>query len=161
MKCRVKWLPLALLLAVVSLHIAGLSADPAAYPVVDPERARVNYMLHCQGCHLPDATGTPGKVPGMKDFVGNFLHSPEGRAYVIRVPGVATAQLTDSDVAELMNWLLTTYSAEQLPESFEPFTGEEVAGLRKDPDGDPAASRQRILDSMAATLTPESGNRAH
>ena len=93
----------------------------ALYPVAnaDDHRAHVNYMIHCQGCHLPDAAGFAGKVPRMKNFVGYFLHSREGREFVIRVPGVATASLPDDELAELMNWLLLTHSAEQLPDAFE------------------------------------------
>ena len=113
------------------------------------DQAHINYMLHCQGCHLPDATGSPGSVPAMKDAVGYFLHSPEGREYLIRVPGVATSELTDAETAELMNWVLTTYSAAQLPPEFEPFTSEEVARLRKTPEVDPATTRQQILENVA------------
>ena len=54
--------------------------------VADDRRAEVNYMLHCQGCHLPNAEGFDGRVPPMKDFVGYFLHSEEGRRFVVRDP---------------------------------------------------------------------------
>ena len=72
----------------------------------DDERAHVNYMLHCQGCHLPQTEGFPGKVPPIRDFVGYFLHSQEGREFLVRVPGVAQSALSDEEVAELMNWLV-------------------------------------------------------
>ena len=50
------------------------------------QRARVDYMLNCQGCHLPDGDGA-GDVPRMKNFVGNFLKVPGGRAFLVQVPG--------------------------------------------------------------------------
>ena len=118
----------------------------------DGQRAYVNYMLHCQGCHLPETEGFPGKVPPMKDFVGYFLHSEEGREFLVRVPGVAQSALSDDEVAELMNWLLQTYSAEQLPSSFEPFTADEVAMLRSDPEMNPELKRVHILADISVTL---------
>jgi hypothetical protein len=118
--------------------------------VGDDRRAQVNYMLHCQGCHLPAAEGLDGKVPPMKDFVGYFLHSDEGREFLIRVPGVAQSALGDDELAELMNWLLMTHSADQLPAPFEPFTPTEVAALRTNPVADPETTRQRLLSDIAA-----------
>lgn len=132
---------LAILLA------AGLA--PAA--LADDHRARVNYTLYCQGCHLADATGLGGEVPRMKDFVGYFLHSKEGREFIIRVPGVATASLPDDDLAELINWLLRTYSGDQLPARFEPFSASEVGALRSELEPQPQAARKRILAAIART----------
>ncbi len=123
----------------------------------DDHRAKVNYMLHCQGCHLPEAIGFAGKVPRMKDFVGYFLHSKEGREFVIRVPGVATASLPDDELVELMNWLLLTYSAEQLPDPFAPYSVAEVAALRSDLEGNPEKTRLRILRQIAADLPSLAG----
>ena len=118
----------------------------------DDHRARINYMIHCQGCHLPEAVGFVGKVPRMKDFVGYFLHSREGREFVIRVPGVATSSLPDDELTEMMNWLLLTYSVEQLPWPFVPFSAEEVAVLRTDLEADPENTRMRILKQIAMEL---------
>ena len=106
-------------------------------------------MLHCQGCHLPQAKGFEGRVPPMKEFVGWFLHSQAGREFLIRVPGVAHAALRDDEIAELMNWLLTSFSAEQLPGDFVPFTASEVRKLRADPEPDPATARITILADIA------------
>jgi len=109
-------------------------------------------MLHCQGCHLPEAAGFEDRVPPIKDFSGYFLHSQEGRNFLIRVPGVSRSALSDSEIAELMNWLLQTYSESQLPDRFEPFTEAEVASLRVDPEPDPAAARELILNNLADEL---------
>ena len=113
------------------------------------QRASVNYMLHCQGCHLPDAGGLQNEVPRMKDFVGYFLHSQEGREFVIRVPGVATSSLPDDELTELMNWLLLTFSSDQLPEPFVPFSTAEVAALRPELEASPDKTRMRILENIA------------
>ena len=132
----------------LALLLGALSLSPLA--VADDHRAQVNYMIHCQGCHLPDASGFSGRVPRMKDFAGYFLHSREGRDFLIRVPGVSTAALPDDEIAELINWILTTYSTAQLPQDFTPFTEAEVARLRASPEGDPEATRRIILNQIAA-----------
>lgn len=134
---------LARIIALAAL--SGFTCDADA----DEQRARVNYMIHCQGCHLPEAVGYPGKVPRMKNFVGYFLHSEEGREFLLRVPGVSTSSLADDQLTELMNWLMQTYSAEQMPRDSEPFTVAEVAKLRKNPEADPEVTRTRILARIA------------
>jgi hypothetical protein len=100
---------------------------------VDAERARLNYMLNCQGCHLPDGSGVEDAVPRMNGFVGNFLHVPGGREFLVRVPGSANAALDDASLAELLNWILVTMSPGELPPSWVPYSAGEVAELRSAP----------------------------
>ena len=118
----------------------------------DDHRARINYTIHCQGCHLADASGLDGEVPRMNNFVGYFLHSREGREFVIRVPGVATSSLADDELTEMMNWLLLTFSAQELPDPFVPFSTEEVAALRPHLEEQPHITRLRILQRIAENL---------
>ena len=136
----------ALKLAPLILLAIGTAA------LADDHRAKVNYQIHCQGCHLPDASGFPGKVPRMNDFVGYFLHSREGREFLVRVPGVSASRMSDEAITEVMNWLVKTYSAEQLPSTFEPFTVSEVAVLREQRENDPERTRMRILQTIAANV---------
>ena len=109
-------------------------------------------MIQCQGCHLPELTGTPGKVPPMRKFLGFYLHSEEGRQFIIRVPGVASASLPNDELAELMNWILTTYSADELPVEFRPYTAEELAAQRLNIVADPSTRRVEILHRIAKDL---------
>lgn len=118
----------------------------------DNNRAHINYLIHCQGCHLPEAVGVPDRVPRMKDFLGYFLHSAQGREFLVRVPGVSTSSLSDSETAELMNWLIKTYSVEQAPQTYVPYTEAEVSALRKRPEPDPEKTRQIILAEIAKSL---------
>ncbi len=118
-----------------------------------PDRAWVNYALHCQGCHLPDAMGMEGKVPRMNGFVGNFLHSEEGRHFIIQVPGVSKSPLPDQELSELMNWMLKEYSADQIPSDFVPFTAKEVGSLRQDPVDDPLKRRAEILGDLSKRVS--------
>ena len=88
----------------------------------------------------------------MNNFVGYFLHSKEGREFVIRVPGVATSSLADDELTEMMNWLLLNFSAQELPDPFVPFLTEEVAALRLNLEEQPNKTRIRILQSIAENL---------
>ena len=115
---------------------------------VNDERARVNYMLNCQGCHLPDGGGV-GDIPRMKDFVGNFLQVPGGREFVVQVPGSANAALDDAALAELLNWMLLEISAAQLPENFAPYTAEEVGRYRAQPLSDVNEVRTGLIQKIA------------
>ena len=132
-------------LLALALAAATAVADPAS---VNAERARINYMLNCQGCHLPDGGGV-GDIPQMKDFVGNFLKVPGGRAFVVQVPGSANAALDDAALAELLNWMLLEISAAQLPENFEPYTAAEVGQYRASPLSDVNAVRLPLIQKIA------------
>ena len=107
-------------------------------------RAQLNYMLNCQGCHAGDGRGL-GDVPALKGFVGNFLSSKEGRAYLIRVPGSANSPLTDVELAEVVNWILFTMGDKSLSDAFKPLTPEEVQTYREQPILYAKAERSRLL----------------
>jgi hypothetical protein len=124
-----------------TLVLATLAAPAAAY---GPE---TNYAIHCRGCHLEDGSGTPGKVPPLAGSVAQFLLLPEGRAFLVRVPGVATAPLDDAALAALLNWTLARFDGAAIPASFAPYDATEVARLRAQPLVDVTAERDRILDA--------------
>lgn len=114
---------------------AGLAAQGALREtgVSNPALARQNWMLKCQGCHRPDATGTPETTPAMAGVVAKFLHVPGGREYLGRVPGVATAPVGDAELADLLNWTLHRFDGAHVPADFKPYSAEEVGKLRKAP----------------------------
>ena len=117
--------------------------------------ARQNYILNCQGCHLPDGSGSRGNVPKMNDFVGYFLHVPGGREFIVQVPGAAGAPISDQELADVMNWMLLNFSKNELPDPFVPYNAEEIAKLRKEPLIDMHHRREelvaRIKDKLGAT----------
>jgi len=67
----------------------------------------------------------------MPGIVARFLSVPGGREYLIRVPGVATAPLSDESIAVLVNWMLEKFDPKNIPGDFIPYTREEVASLRQ------------------------------
>jgi len=104
------------------------------------------YMLGCQGCHLEDGRGFPQRgVPALNGFVGNFLQVPGGREYLVQVPGAAQSELSDERLAEVLNWMLRTFSPAQLPADFRPYTASEVGRLRKSPLVEVAPVRGELL----------------
>jgi hypothetical protein len=94
---------------------------------------RTNYILHCQGCHLADGAGTPGKVPALRNEVGRFLQVPGGREFLIQVPGTAQSALSDAEVAAVLNWILENFSKEQLPTDFVAYSAMEISRYRQPP----------------------------
>jgi len=108
-------------------------------------------MLHCMGCHGADGRGTTnGEVPPLRDAVGSFARLPAGRRFLVQVPGVANAALEPASLAELLNWMLYEYSAAELPADFKPFTGAEVAELRRTPIEDVGRVRATLLERLRA-----------
>lgn len=132
-----KW-SVMLLLAMQPMTVVA-DTDAAA------RNAPLNYMLHCQGCHMDDGAGRPGFVPDLRNSVARFLRLPEGRAYLARVPGTAQSFLNDEDRAAVLNWMVTRFDAKHVPAQFVPYTAAELAQYRHDPESRAAAERARII----------------
>ena len=107
--------------------------------------AELNYTLHCSGCHMSDGSGFPGRVPSFRGNLGRYLAVPEGRAYVVRVPGSANSLLSSRTLAEVLNWTVNAYDAEHVPGNFAPYEEHEVARLRRDPISAGSATRARVV----------------
>jgi hypothetical protein len=113
----------------------------------------VDYALHCQGCHLEDGRETPGRVPALVSLA-RFARLPMGRAYLVRVPGVAQSPLDDAALAALLNWVLVRFSPGGPPRDLLPYTAEEVGRLRRMPLNDVAGERRRLLEESSRAETP-------
>jgi mono/diheme cytochrome c family protein len=134
------------------LVVAPVFANQDMVGVADSNRARVNYMLNCQGCHGPGGAGTAdGAVPTLQQFVGKFLHVPGGREFLVRVPGSANAALSNAELAEVLNWMLHTISPSELPGAFQPYTETEVGPLRKEPMADVLQVREGLVRLIEAS----------
>jgi cytochrome c553 len=145
----------ALLVPLAMLTLAGgarLGADQAQWPgVAKPERARIDYMLKCQGCHRPDGNGDLASTPPLAGEVAKFLAVPQGREFLGRVPGVASVDLSDERLAEVLNYTLYRFDAAHVPADFKPYTAAEIAVLRKAPLRlDRADARARLIAQLEA-----------
>lgn len=121
----------------------GLAAMTAVHA---GERPRINYMLHCSGCHQADGSGAAANgVPDMRGQLGHFLRTPEGRAFLVQVPGTSQAALDDAAVAELLNWMVPAFARQEMPVDFVPYSREEVARLRAHPLDDVPGFRDTLI----------------
>lgn len=117
--------------------VAGIMRFAAADPQAD-------YLLHCGGCHRPDASGAPPSVPSLAGTLGRIAATAEGRDYLVRVPGASQTPLTDEALAAVVNWVLLTFNADALPPDFEPLTGREVGRSRRNVLADPLKMRRAL-----------------
>jgi cytochrome c553 len=109
-----------------------------------------DYVLFCMGCHGTDAQGVPGKIPPLAGSLALFMRAPEGRDYVLRVPGAANSALSDAQLAAVLNWLAERYAAANAPPP-APFTTEEVTRVRRTPLANVQATRREVVRSLAAS----------
>jgi len=77
--------------------------------------------------------------------------SPEGRDFVVRVPGVAQSPLSNEDTAALLNWMVRTLSDLKVPPGFQDYSASEVQSLRTRPLVRVSALRARLLRAAAPT----------
>ena len=132
---------------------AGPQAAANGVPGADTlwQAARADYVLQCAGCHRVDGRGsTPHGIPDFRNSVGAFTHLPAGREYLVRVPGAAYSQLSNAELANVLNWLLRTFSPAQLPTGFQPYTESEVAAARPHRYDDVVPVRHGLARELAA-----------
>ena len=129
--------------------LAGLSC---ALPYASAaDLGRQHYVLNCAGCHQFDGTGSRShEIPNMRGAVGHFLRLPEGRAFLVQVPGTSNSKLSDEEIATMLNWMVAEFSRREIPPNFTPYTTVEVTRLRSHPLDDVAATRAAIVAKLAA-----------
>lgn len=126
----------AALAAAVAILIVGASGLVRA---ADDDRRTVHdYLLSCGGCHGLDGAGS-ARVPSLRG-VDRLLARPGGRDYVLRVPGVASAPLSDARLAALLDWIFVSFGNHTTAH----FTAAEVGAARATPFVDPKAARAAL-----------------
>ena len=111
----------------------------------DWSRAHQNYLIHCMGCHGESGLGLEGQVPSFRNTLAKISASPQGRDYVLRVPGVTQATLDDRQTAEVLNWVLAEFSTRDAAQQIAPFTAAEVARARQQPLLEVNATRDAVF----------------
>jgi hypothetical protein len=128
-----------------ALALAGLAAALAPSGAARAQDPAVDYMLQCQGCHLADGAGAPAAVPDLRGRVALLARAPGGREYLVRVPGVAQAQLSDTRLATLLDFVVQRFGPADAAAAVPPFTPAEVAEWRARPYADPSRARANLL----------------
>ena len=121
-----KWLAAVALLS----GITSAEAEPALPLLTTPQS---DYVEHCSGCHGMQGNSAPAPIPVLRDRVGYFMYTPEGRDYPIRLPNVAYSAIDDNqELADMMNFVVFGLGGASAPRTAKPFTAAEVARLRRD-----------------------------
>ena len=135
-----------------SCLLGSLQVEAAQAVVLTPP-VQANYMLNCMGCHLPDGSGAPGKVPSVRDSLAVLSLSSAGRRYLVQVPGASQSPLSDLELAQVLSWMVRTLSARAVPADFRDFTAAEVATYRRSPLVSARETRTRLLAAGADSST--------
>jgi mono/diheme cytochrome c family protein len=124
------------LLPLVLAVVAGLAGAADGKAVYD---------THCASCHQPDGAGADGLAPPLQGALGKRLavrqYVPgivlsglagkmvsKGVTYTGMMP--SWAHLPDAELAAVVNHVLATFNAADLPAAYTPFTAEDFAALR-------------------------------
>jgi len=94
---------------------------------------------------MPDGGGHAPVVPSLHGVPGRMAATAAGRDYLIRVPGVAQAPVSDATLAAILNWMLSEFSRDTLPDDFAPFTADEVGESRGMLLPDPLSLRAKLF----------------
>lgn len=140
--------PAATAAGIAALAIAAALTPGAGLAGPAP---RANYVLRCAGCHGMEGLGTEaGGIPGFPDFIATIAGDDTGRTYMLHVPGVVGASLSDSEIAEVLNYILERWGAPGAP----PFSTEEVIRRRAEPVADVVALRSQLTARLTAEGKP-------
>ena len=120
---------LAILIGIwaVTLPASGSEAPVQLTP------AQSGYMESCGGCHGILGIASKKDVPQLRDEVGAFLCTAAGREYIVRLPNVAFANMSDRLLAEVMNFVVFDLGGASVPRGAAPYSAAEVAELRRRP----------------------------
>lgn len=106
------------------------------------------YLARCSMCHQASAQGLPGQFPRLAGRSAQIAQTPEGRQYMISVvlrgmygsidvdgqpiAGLmpSMAAMTDADIAEVLNYVLTSGKSAK---AAVPFKAAEIAVVRAAP----------------------------
>jgi cytochrome c len=128
------------------------------------------FNSNCVICHQSNAKGVPGMYPPLADSIGSYVAIPAGRAYLVHVVsfGLTGAisvhgqtcngvmrpwpNFKDEDVAQVLNYVLTTFNSKLLRHDFKLFEAGEVKAYRI---ANPALSdvhkeREALMKALAA-----------
>ena len=122
----------------------ALAADLKPEPVKSLSLVQGDYLLNCGGCHGFHGVSNAKLVPSLKDLVGYYLRTPEGRAYLPRLPNVAFSTLSDQKLAAVLNYVVFEIGGNSAPVGAKPYDAAEVGRWRKQPLNEVVLSQYRL-----------------
>ena len=159
--------PMGLAVCVMALIAAvARGAAPPAQPApptppADPlPPVQVAYLTSCGGCHGIEGTSAPGQVPTLRGLAGSFMCTRQGRDFLVRLPDVALAPLSDRMLTQVMNFVVFDLGAPVAGgRPARPYTVAEVARLRREPLTDTGLTgyRNRVVAGLAARCEVPAG----
>ena len=137
------------------------------------------FNSNCVICHQVNAKGVPGMYPPLADSIGSYVAIPEGRAYLVHVVSFGMTgpiavhgqtyngmmqpwqKFKDDDIAQVLNFVLTTFNAKLLPKDFSLLTSDEVKKYRTANTGlgDVRKEREALLKTLATQKVASHENR--
>jgi hypothetical protein len=140
-----------------ALLVCALASPALAAPAL-PELTgpQSDYVEHCSGCHGMQGNSAPADIPVLRDRVGYFMCTKEGRDYLIRLPNVAYSAIGDNqELADMMNFVVFGLGGASAPKGTKPFTAVEVARLRGRALATQSliAARAEVVDKMVGSCT--------
>ena len=130
------------------LFAAAAQSDPALPLLTTPQS---DYVEYCSGCHGMQGNSAPAEIPVLRDRVGYFMCTKDGRDYLIRLPNVAYSAIADNqELAEMMNFVVFGLGGDSAPKGAKPFTAPEVERLRAKALGTQSliAARAQVVDKL-------------
>ncbi|CAA0117130.1 Cytochrome c-552 [BD1-7 clade bacterium] len=124
----------------------GPHAESASSRQLSPQ---INYALHCLGCHGAEGRGVPSAgIPDFLNTVGAFSIIEPGRIYLLHVPGVIGAGLSNAELAAVLNMIMREWAGASMPKPYRPFTADEVKRLRQVAVNDVVAYRRQVVRAL-------------
>jgi mono/diheme cytochrome c family protein len=149
--------------------------------VVAPARAQapLAFQHRCAVCHQASGSGVPGIYPPLKDTIGAYTRLPQGRTFLIHLllfgmdgaieshgaiyEGLMppAADLSDGDLAEILNYVLSALNGATLPGDFKPLTpiDFETARTSQLTATDVFQEREKLITLVNKGATSRSDNR--
>lgn len=144
---------LSLLAVLAGVTAMAQSGNP---PPLDPSmvigKPQTDYLIGCGGCHGETGKSNSRLVPDLRDQVGYYLMTKEGREYLARLPNVAFYFANDTDLAAILNYAIFDIGGAGVPPGAKRYTAAEVARLRKRPLNEVSLVQYRahLVDDLIA-----------
>ncbi|MBS0419735.1 MAG: cystathionine beta-lyase [Proteobacteria bacterium] len=109
----------------------------------------IAYLKYCGGCHGIQGVSAPKTIPTLKNEAGRFLCTDDGRRYLVRLPNIARAPVSDELLADLLNFVVFGLGGASVPAGAPRYDATEVSALRRQPLTNRLdVYRQRILTEV-------------